>query len=167
MVTLETVIVQLFIGLLILGVGEFLGHRRGINQMKAEYTLETKGNEKREAEAIQKLKNSIFNEVEQNLRLLNKGYTTNKYGHRKYLNRLFRNAFDNALTTELYNSLSATIQKVVSSYYGEINRWNELIDELHGEDKALTLQAIFNQHNALETQLEKASTDLKELLKSR
>ena len=151
---MESLVIPLFVALLVLGIREIF--------FKDKTRVQP---QEKQPEAIPKL-NSILNEVENNEELLNKGYDTNKWGHRKYLYRLIRDAFDNAKSTENFNSLSAPIQKALSSYYERIDRWNELVNKHEGEQEAVKLQGIFNKHDALKTTLRKVTDDLKGLLKS-
>ena len=126
MTPLETLVIGLWVALFSGCLIIIINNSRNV-QPEELHSKQIKIQEK-QPEAIPKL-NSILNEVENNLEILDIGYDTNKWGHRKYLHRLFRDAFDNAKATENFNSLSAPVQKAVSSYYGEIDRWNELVDE--------------------------------------
>ena len=150
---IESVVIQLVIGLILLLVGQQLGYRQAKRQFQES-----------EAGDIQNLKDSLLNEVNYNLDLLNKGYHENKYGRKMFLHRLFRDAFDHAKANDAFRLLSAETQISVSSYYGGVDRMNVLVNRFDGEEVALTLNALYNQQTELEAKLRKATEDLKKLL---
>jgi hypothetical protein len=149
--SIETLYISFFVGLLLLGIREILSSR-------ADQSIQS--------EAIRKLKNSILTEVEYNEELLNEDPYENPYGRKMYLFLLFRDAFESAKSTNYFKYLSSETQRTASSYYGGIDRWNELVDKLDSEQISVVIQRIYSEQSALNTSLKNITIELKELLKS-
>jgi hypothetical protein len=154
MALVENIVVPLGVGLILMSISTYVGYRLGKKQAQ-----ET------QSEEIQKLKDSILTEVESNEELLNKDYDENKYGHKRFLDRLFRDAFNSATSTDNFISLSTELQTPIKFYYSGIDKWNELVDKLDSEERALTITKIYNAQSDLKNDLLKTTKDLKELLK--
>ena len=149
MTSMENFVFALWIAMFVLGIGIII---RSTTAQKIH------------SEAIRNLKNRILGEIEGNERLLDIGYHENRYGHKMYVQFLFREVFDSAKSNDSYISISAQIQETLSYYYGGINRWNVNVNKLDGEQRAVKRQEIFNEQDALKALLRKATTDLKQLL---
>ncbi len=106
----------------------------------------------------------FLNEVQANLTTLNKGYETNKYGNNMYLNLFFKDAYDFSKSSGVYSKFHPNLITTISSYYGGVDRWNELVKMYEGEERALVLQKIYNVQSQHEIDFRKGTEDVIKLL---
>ena len=106
----------------------------------------------------------FLNEIQANLNILNKGYETNKYGNKMYLNLFYKDAYDFSKSSKVYLKFQSNLITTVSSYYGGVDRWNELVKMYEGEERALILQKIYNSQSQHEIDFRKITEDLINLL---
>ena len=64
------------------------------------------------------------------------------------------------VTSEQYVLLSTEAQNKIAQYYDLVKRMNELVKELEGEEKSLTIQAIGNQQTNIYNTLWPLSQEL-------
>ena len=120
--------------------------------------------EESQSESQSALVPQLIEEVSDNEKLLNLGYTENKYGNKMNLHTLFRDSYDNAKTSSGYSSFSAELITTLKYYYGGVDQWNDLVRRFDGEQVALTLQSLYNQQSQLETKLKNTTKALLTLL---
>jgi hypothetical protein len=114
------------------------------------------------------MKQSLLTDLNSHDELYKKGIRrsphTNNHQQRAFWDLLPVNGFKGVVSSDRYDLLSPETKETFSEYYGDVQRMNERVKKLEGEEITLVIQKIGNEQNHILINLRHISPKLRSLL---